>query len=329
MLSVIFESLWVWFLAGVALWAFIGALVAASQRLPVGVGAAAGAVFWFVGALVVLIVGLARPREGGAGCAPVAYQPRADDPFRGVGANPFAAPGAPDPFASPRTHPAPQWGAAEPAAPGAVFGAPASPWGGSDDWGWPGLTPSAAPTPIPAGAGRSRAMLNSDVVRRRAVTALALGGALAMIVSALLPWGSGQVAWNRNHAHVSGGVAPVSAGPVALSIFVSAVVVAVGALLMHRRARTAWPTLAAIFTTWWFCLVLEWLLIESSATAVTGSADNLTGDSASVSLSTASGVWIMLVGCVAVYAWCSLASLPLLRTGTARPASRPATAYGL
>lgn len=60
MTGVVAHSIWLWLLAGVVLWAFVGLLVASSQRLPLVLGLVLGATTWFFGVFAVLIVGLVR-----------------------------------------------------------------------------------------------------------------------------------------------------------------------------------------------------------------------------------------------------------------------------
>lgn len=59
----LFGSAWLWWLAGALLWAYIGVLAASASTIPLAVGAVAGAVTWFVGVIVILLLG-PRYRQG-------------------------------------------------------------------------------------------------------------------------------------------------------------------------------------------------------------------------------------------------------------------------
>src|SRR5450755_1458949 len=67
------SSFWLWWLTGTVLWAFIGLLVSSSTGTSLWLGALAGAVGWFFGVTVVLIIGLSRNQRHRAPAAASLY----------------------------------------------------------------------------------------------------------------------------------------------------------------------------------------------------------------------------------------------------------------
>jgi hypothetical protein len=296
MIDLVFQSFWLWYTAGVVLWAFIGVLIASWYRLPGTVGAVVGAFFWFVGVAGLLLVGVVRSSR--------TRQVRTAAPWGSAASSALG-----------ETH-APQWLTPSIASQRMPTADPWAPASSVDPW-------SVAPTsslwaePSSSGPGAVPSRLPRDRInfsRTNFVSAVAVLGALGIFVSVALPWGRGDVIWSHGGQHQVGGeVSPGSTGFVAFVLIATGLVVVCAVSLSRWRLHPAWPAIAAIAVTWWFCLGLEWLLIESHTASAAGTGDAAVfGDHGSASVSTSVGLWVMLGACCVVYGWCVAVSSPII-----------------
>lgn len=144
----------------------------------------------------------------------------------------------------------------------------------------------------------------------------------AILVSVILPWGRGRVAWSSGQQHISGSVQPLHFAPVAVSILVSAVAVAGVVLLDSRARRGTWLGIGAVVLTFWFSLLLEWMLFDTGVNTAADAVSSATGQVANLSLHAAAGAWLMFGACLAGYAWLGWRTAVLLtRRRTASGAS--------
>jgi hypothetical protein len=142
--------------------------------------------------------------------------------------------------------------------------------------------------------------------------------AAGMVAAVALPWGYGVVAWSKD-ARASGAIGPTSFAPAAVLLVISAAAVATAALLHERFPRGLWLGAAAIVCTFWFTLLIEWLVVAHDADAASRAFQSVSGKPAYASLGNAGGAWLMLACCCGVYAWVAWQTVRLVRSRNSLP----------